>query len=174
MGLPLAARLDTPVARTSHYYFVLLTTMAVANPFLAIWLSAKGLTPEEIGIVNAMPFLVVTVLNQLVGRVADKAADWRTTIVVGSVVAAAGPFALFLVHDFVGILVVWTLIIVPFLAIGPVVDAASSRMARRVGADFAMIRVWGSIGFVGTTIIAGSSSISMVSRPSCRSSPPSA
>src|SRR5690606_9247855 len=82
-------------------------------------------------------------------------ADWRTTIVVGSVVAAAGPFALFLVHDFVGILVVWTLIIVPFLAIGPVVDAASIRMARRVGADFAMIRVWGSIGFVVTTIIAG-------------------
>src|SRR5690606_13119865 len=53
------------------------------------------------------------------------------------------------------LLVVWTLVIVPFLAIGPVVDAASIRMARRVGADFAMIRVWGSIGFVLTTVSAG-------------------
>ena len=155
MGLPLAARLDTPVARTSHYYFVLLTTMALANPFLAIWLTSKGLSPEQIGIVNAMPFLVVTIFNQFVGRVADKAADWRTTIVVGSVVAAIGPFALFFVNDFVGILAVWTLIIVPFLAIGPVVDAASIRMARRVGADFAIIRLWGSIGFVVTTVTAG-------------------
>lgn len=155
MGLPLAARLDSPVARTSHYYFVLLTTMALANPFLAIWLTSKGLSPEQIGIVNAMPFLVVTIFNQMIGRVADKAADWRTTIVVGSVVAAVGPFAMFFVHDFVGILLVWTLIIVPFLAIGPVVDAASIRMARRVGADFAVIRLWGSIGFVVTTVAAG-------------------
>lgn len=155
MGLPLAARLNTPVARTSHYYFVLLTTMALANPFLAIWMTSKGLSPEQIGIINAMPFLVVTVFNQFIGRVADKAADWRTTIVTGSVVAAIGPFALFFVNDFTGILVVWTIIIVPFLAIGPVVDAASIRMARRVGADFGVIRLWGSIGFVVTTVTSG-------------------
>lgn len=155
MDMPVAARLASPVARTSLYYFFLLTTMAVANPFLALWLTEKGLSPEQIGFVNAAPFVAVTILNQLIGRIADKAPDWRSTIIVGSIVAAAGPFALFFVHDFIGILVVWAMIIVPFLAIGPVVDAASIRMARRVGADFSMIRVWGSIGFVITTLAAG-------------------
>lgn len=155
MGLPLAARLDTPVARTSHYYFVLMTTMAVSNPFLAIWLSSKGLAPEQIGIINAMPFFVVTIFNQLIGRVADRAADWRTTIVAGSIIAAIGPFAMFFVHDFVGILAVWTLVIVPFLAIGPVIDAATIRMSRRMGADFGMIRVWGSLGFMICAIVSG-------------------
>jgi PPP family 3-phenylpropionic acid transporter len=155
MGMTLAARLDTPVARTSHYYFVLLMTMAVSNPLLGIWLSDKGLTPEQIGIVNAMPFLVVTVLNQLVGRIADKASDWRTTIVIGSMVAAIGPFALFFVHDFVGIAIVWTITILPFLAIGPVIDAASIRMARRLGANFAIIRMWGSVGLLLATLLAG-------------------
>ncbi len=155
MSMPLAARLDTPVARTAQYYFVLLMTMAVSNPLLGIWLSDKGLTPEQIGIVNAMPFLVVTVLNQLVGRIADKASDWRTTIVIGSVIAAIGPFALFFVHDFIGIAVIWTITILPFLAVGPVADAASIRMARRLGANFAIIRMWGSVGLLLTTLLAG-------------------
>jgi PPP family 3-phenylpropionic acid transporter len=155
MSLPLADRLNTPIARTSQFYFFLLTTMAVSNPFLSIWLADKGLTPEQIGIVNAMPFFVVIILNQLIGRIADKASDWRMTIVVGACTAAVPPFLLFFVHDFWGILIVWTLIILPFVATGPVIDAAAIRMSRRLGADFARVRAWGSIGLVLVTLLAG-------------------
>ncbi len=148
-------RLRTPAARTSLYYFVLLMVMAVANPYLGIWLAGKGLTPEQIGIVNAAPYFVVIVLNQIVGRLADRAKDWKTTIVIGSCAGAVGPLCLFFVNDFPGILVAWSMVILPFLAIGPVVDAASIRLARRVGADFSIIRMWGSLGFVVTTLLAG-------------------
>jgi PPP family 3-phenylpropionic acid transporter len=155
MDTSFAARLNTPVARTSQFYFVLLTTMAVSTPFLALWLTGKGLTPAEIGVVNALPYFIVIVINQLIGRIADRAPDWRLTIVVGAVVAAIFPFALFFVHDFWAIAIVWALIILPFLATGPVIDAAAIRMARRLGADFAHIRMWGSLGLLITTLFAG-------------------
>jgi PPP family 3-phenylpropionic acid transporter len=155
MGLPLAAGLTSPVARTSIFYFALYMTGAVSNPYLAIWLSGQGISPERIGVVNALPFFLMILFNQFVGRVADRASDWRSTIIVGSVLAAIGPLLLFLVHDYWGILIVWTLIVVPFQAIAPVVDAASLRLARRIGADFALIRVWGTVGFVVMTVAAG-------------------
>ena len=155
MSSRLPERLNTPVARTSQFYFVLLTVMAVSNPFLPIWLAGKGLSPEQIGIVNAAPYFIVIVLNQLIGRIADKASDWRLTIVIGACAAAVPPLLLFFVHDFWGILIVWSLTILPFVATGPVIDAAAIRMARRLGADFAHIRVWGSIGNVIATLLAG-------------------
>lgn len=155
MGLPIAAGLTSPAARTSIFYFALYMTGAVSNPYLAIWLSGQGISPEQIGVVNALPFFVMILLNQIVGRVADRAGDWRSTIIVGSILAAIGPVLLFFVNDYMGILIVWTLIIVPFQAIAPVVDAASLRLARRIGADFALIRVWGTIGFVVMTVAAG-------------------
>jgi PPP family 3-phenylpropionic acid transporter len=155
MGLPLAAGLTSPAARTSVFYFALYMTGAVSNPYLAIWLSGQGISPEQIGIINALPFFLMILFNQLVGRVADRASDWRSTIIVGSSLAAVGPFLLFFVHDYLGILAIWALVVVPFQGIAPVVDAASLRLARRIGADFALIRVWGTIGFVVMTITAG-------------------
>jgi PPP family 3-phenylpropionic acid transporter len=155
MGLPSAAAVRSPVARASAFYFAFLMTAAVSNPYLAIWLTSKGVSPAGIGIINAMPFLVMILLNQAVGRIADKAGDWRSTIVVGSVLAAVAPVALFFVDDFLGILVVWVLVIVPFQSIAPVVDAATIRLTRRVGADFSLVRVWGTLGFVAMTIVAG-------------------
>lgn len=151
----LAERLDSPVARTSQFYVVFFLTGAVSNPYLSIWLAESGITPEQIGIINALPFLLMILFNQLVGRMADRAADWRSTIVIGSVLAALAPVGLFFVNDYLGILLVWTLVIVPFQAIAPVVDAAAVRLCRRSNVEFAAVRVWGTIGFVVMIIASG-------------------
>jgi PPP family 3-phenylpropionic acid transporter len=76
-------------------------------------------------------------------------------IVVGSILAAIPPFFLIVSEGFWPILVVWTLLNLPFHAIAPVVDAATVRMAIRSGGDFGRIRVWGSIGFISVTLLAG-------------------
>jgi PPP family 3-phenylpropionic acid transporter len=155
MGLPLAGRLGTPAARTGAYYSTLLMSVAVATPFLPIWLADKGMSSSEIGFVNAAPIFVMVVISLIVGRVADRAKDWRTVIVIGSVLAAIPPFLLLGLDGFWPILVVWTLLNLPFHAIVPVVDAATMRMSIRTGSDFGRIRVWGTLGFVTATLIAG-------------------
>ena len=155
MRLPSVAATRSPVARASAFYFAFLLTAGVSNPYLAIWLTSKGISPAGIGIINAMPFLTMILLNQAVGRIADRAGDWRSTIVVGSMLAALAPVALFFVNDYLGILVVWVLVIVPFQAIAPVIDAATIRLTRRVGAEFSLVRVWGTVGFIVMTIAGG-------------------
>lgn len=155
MRLPSAAAMRSPVARASAFYFAFLMTAGVSNPYLAIWLTSKGVSPSGIGIINAMPFLMMILLNQAIGRIADKAGDWRSTIVVGSILAAFAPVLLFFVDDYLGILVVWVLVIVPFQAIAPVADAATIRLTRRVGAEFSLVRVWGTVGFIVMTVISG-------------------
>jgi PPP family 3-phenylpropionic acid transporter len=155
MGWPLAARMNSPAARTGAFYCTLFLTGAVANPFLPIWLSDRGLSAAEIGLVNAAPIFAMIVINLVVGRIADRLSDWRTVIVVGSIFAAVPPFFFLIAEGYWPILLIWTLVIVPFQAIAPVVDAAAYRMSRRNGYDFGAIRVWGTIGFVVMTLIAG-------------------
>lgn len=155
MGLPLAARYDSPAVRTSVYYATLFTSGAVSNPFLPIWLSERGLNTATIGVVNAVPIFAMIVINLVVGRLADRASDWRTVIVIGSILAAIPPIFLLFTDSYAAIIILWTLVIVPFQAIAPVVDAAAYRMARRTGLDFGAIRVWGTIGFVLVTLLSG-------------------
>lgn len=146
---------SSPAARTAIFYATFYTTAAVSNPFLAIWLDAKGLNATEIGAVNALPILLMIVLNLAVGRLADRASDWRSVLVAGSVIAAITPLLLFAADSYVPILIVWALVMVPAQSMSPVLDAASLRMARRMGYDFGAIRVWGTIGFMIVMVVAG-------------------
>lgn len=155
MGSQLAARANTPAVRTSIYYATLFMSGAVANPFLPIWLTDRGIGTAEIGVINAAPIFAMIVINLIVGRLADRASDWRTVIIIGSVLAAIPPFFLLFTNDYLAIMVIWTMVIIPFQSIAPVVDAAAYRMTRRIGLDFGAIRVWGTIGFVLVTLLAG-------------------
>jgi PPP family 3-phenylpropionic acid transporter len=87
-------------------------------------------------------------LNLIIGRVADRASDWRQVIVIGALVAGIVPVGLFFVNEFWGILLFWTLASLPGGAVGPVLDAATMRMTRRNGTDFGSIRAWGTVGYM--------------------------
>lgn len=138
----------TPELRTTAFYFTYYMGMGAAVMFLPIWLSEKGITAEQIGIINAVPVLVILALNLVVGRIADRAKDWRQVIVIGALIAGIVPIGLFFVNEFWGILLFWTLTSLPGGAVGPVLDAATMRMTRRNGTDFGTIRAWGTVGYM--------------------------
>ena len=138
----------TPEWRTTAFYFTYLMGPGAAVMFLPIWLSEKGITAEQIGIINAVPVFIILALNLIVGRLADRASDWRQVIVIGALIAGIAPVGLLFVNEFWGILLFWTLASLPGGAIGPVLDAATMRMTRRNGSDFGSIRAWGTVGFM--------------------------
>lgn len=125
------------------------------NVYASIWLSGKGLTGDQIGWINALPIFIMLVLNLVVGRLADRAPDWRQVIVVGAVLAAVLPVGLFFVNGFWGILFFWTIANVAQLAIGPVVDAAAMRLTARRGSDFGLMRAWGTFGYLLMLVVTG-------------------
>lgn len=147
MSESLAGRV-TPEVRTSAFYASFFTGSGAAVMFLPIWLSGKGITPEQIGIINAVPIVVILLFNLVIGRVADRAGDWRNVIVIGALIGGIVPIGLFFVNEFWGILLFWTLACLPSGAIGPVLDAATMRLARRNGTDFGVMRAWGTVGYM--------------------------
>lgn len=147
--------LFSPEFRATVYYFIQFMSGAVVTVYGGIWFAEQGLTASEIGILNALPVLIMLVLNVVVGRIADKANDWRTVIVIGGVLAGVLPIALFFVSGFWGILIVWTLLCLPAAAVGPVMDAATIRMTRRRGSQFGPIRAWGTVGYMVMLVVVG-------------------
>ncbi|MCW5722518.1 MAG: MFS transporter [Devosia sp.] len=138
----------TPELRTTAYYSTFFTGSGAAVIFLPIWLSEKGITPEQIGLVNAVPILAILAFNLIIGRVADRAKDWRQVIIIGSLIGGIVPIGLFFVNEFWGILLFWTLACLPGGAIAPVLDAATMRLARRNNTDFGVMRAWGTVGYM--------------------------
>ncbi|MGV3575631.1 MAG: MFS transporter [Devosia sp.] len=138
----------TPEIRTSAFYASFFTGSGAAVMFLPIWLSEKGITPEQIGIINALPIFVILLFNLVIGRVADRAKDWRQVIVIGALIGGIVPIGLFFVNEFWGILLFWTLAALPGGAVGPVLDAATMRLARRIGSDYGKMRAWGTVGYM--------------------------
>src|SRR4051794_7859523 len=94
----------TAESRTSAFYFTYFMGPGAAVMFLPIWLSEQGITTEQIGVINAVPVFVILALNLIIGRVADRAKDWRQVIVVGALIAGIVPVGLFFVNEFWGIL----------------------------------------------------------------------
>lgn len=145
----------SPELRATAFYFTLYMSAGAATVFAGIWLKQKGMSSEQIGIINAVPVLVMLVLNLVVGRIADRADDWRQVIVMGALAAGVIPLGLFFVHDFWGILLFWTLAAIPIASIGPVVDAATMRMTRRNGTDYGVVRAWGTVGYMAVIFLTG-------------------
>ena len=142
------SRLDTPELRASVYQFMVYVPGGVASVFLGIWLSEHGIPADQIGLINALPTLCLLLLNLIVGRIADKADDWRSALIVISLLSALAPLPLYFVSEFWGILLVWALCATSNGLVAPVIDAATVRMTRRNGTDFGAVRAWATVGYV--------------------------
>ncbi|UYO00711.1 MAG: MFS transporter [Devosia sp.] len=140
--------MDSPELRASIYQFTVYVPGGVASVFLGIWLSEHGIPADQIGVINALPTFLLLLLNMIVGRVADKADDWRTALIFISAAAALAPLPLYMVSEFWGILLIWGLTATTNGLVPPVIDAATVRMTRRNGTDFGAIRAWATVGYV--------------------------
>jgi PPP family 3-phenylpropionic acid transporter len=155
MSLIQKTRRYLPELRAASFHFSVFLSSGVGAVYFAIWLSDKGISADEIGIINAVPSLIMLAVNLFVGRIADKASDWRQVILIMALVAGVAPIGLFFVDEFWGVLLVWTVIVLPAGSIPPVIDAATIRMTQRNGTDFGFVRAWGTVGYMLATASAG-------------------
>jgi PPP family 3-phenylpropionic acid transporter len=141
-------RSASPELRASLFQSTVYLPGAISSVFLGIWLSDHGIPADQIGLINSLPMLCLLALNILVGRLADRANDWRTVIIILALVGAAVPFGLYFVTEFWGIMLIWALVTMTGGTIPPIIDAATVRMTRRNGTDFGAVRAWGTVGYV--------------------------
>ncbi len=144
-----------PQLRIGGFYLTMFTVMGAFTAFGGIWIAAQGIGAERIGLINALPVALLMLMNLKVGRLADRARDWRAAIVALVLISALGPLGLLLGGGFWPVLAFWTLTAVAQGLAVPVVDAAAIRMARRQGFDYSTLRAWGTVGYIVTIFATG-------------------
>jgi PPP family 3-phenylpropionic acid transporter len=145
----------SPELRASLFHFTVFASTGAGSAYFAIWLSGKGISSEQIGVINALPVLLMLGVNILIGRLADKASDWRVAILILALIAGVVPIGFFFVNEFWGLLLVYALAMLPAGALVPVIDAATLRMTQRRGTDFGFVRAWGTVGYTLTSALTG-------------------
>lgn len=157
MTAPLAGTVPSPnvASRVVPFYASMYLAQAVATVFAGIWFTSLGLSDSQIGVISAAPVLVLLVTNLWVGRIADRADDWRGVIVAGAMLSGLSALLLPAAHGFWAILLIWTVTFASFGAILPVCDAATMRLSRRAGFDYSAVRAWASVGYLVMLLVTG-------------------
>jgi len=137
------------------YFFTMFLSVGMVNAYAGIWFAERGLTESQIGLIGALPILLLLGTTLYFGRLADRARDWRQVIALGTVFAALIPIGLFWATGFWSILLVWTALSVAQRLVVPVADGAGIRMARRLGRDFGGLRALSTTGYLIVVVTAG-------------------
>lgn len=141
--------------RVALAYFAIFMSSGLHLPYFPLWLEYRALTPTQISIVLSMPLFVRVVAAPLVSMLADRSNDRAHILTMATVLAVIVAAFYFVPFGFMGILIVSLMLAPPWTSQVPLADTIALSGVRRYGADFARMRVWGSISFLLTSFIGG-------------------
>ncbi|MFT2212786.1 MFS transporter [Rhizobium giardinii] len=151
-------REDAPayfVPRIALLFCAPLIVNGFAMPYFPVWLSTLSLSDFEIGIVLAVPMFIRVITAPLAGLLADRIGERARVLIWSAVLSLLTALALFVSHSFWFVLVIYALqggVYSPYL---PIVEAIALTGVRRWGFDYASMRLWGSVAFIGATMFGG-------------------
>ena len=153
----LASRFDIRPAVAVQVLFVLFgIAIAAFFPFLALFLSDRGLSPKRIGVVIAAMALARMCSGPVWGHVADTSLGRRTTVQIGALGAAAVAVGLFLAEDEAVILGLGFIFAVFSTTTGPNLDAiALEHLGQERMREYGKIRGWESLSYAVSCLAIG-------------------
>src|SRR5664279_2404354 len=123
--------------RLAAFYAGLFITGGIQLPFFPVWLKAKGLDPQMIGLVLAAPIVARMIAVPLVARAADRREALRAAIIGASFLGVAGFVLVGLAEGAWAILIAYAL---DALALTPVMPLAETYALK--GPGRARTRLW--------------------------------
>ena len=141
--------------RLALFYAAVFLFVGVSLPFWPVWLSAKGLSATEIGLLITAGSWIRIAAPQMAAHVADRRGRRRGVLIL----LAAASFAvhlLFLVSEgFAALLAVSILAAIAFTPIIPMGENMTLLASRERRFDYGRVRLWGSIAFIVGAIAGG-------------------
>jgi MFS transporter, PPP family, 3-phenylpropionic acid transporter len=146
------------LARFILLFATLYLAFGVASPFLPAFLAARGLAPEQVGLVLALSTMIRLVSGPLAGRIADRLRALRVVLAICAALAAAAAVMFLATPQLPALLAVAllhaaalapTTILSDALALGASVRARGSRL------EYGWVRGVGSASFIVGSLAAG-------------------
>ena len=141
--------------RLALFYAALFVALGVQLPFLPVWLAAKGLDADMIGIVLAIPMIVRVFAIPLATRPADRHDALRMAIVIAATGAVVGYGVVGLAQGAAAIAMAFVFASVFYTPIMPLADAYALRGLGGLGRAYGPVRMWGSAAFIVGSFGAG-------------------
>ena len=140
--------------RLGFFYAAMFSLTGVQLPFWPAWLAARGLSAGEIGTLLALGQWLKLAANPLAGIAADRGGARR--VMLGLSLGAAIGFALLLpARGFAALLLLGALTSACLSALLPLGDHVALAAAYQGRLDYGRVRLWGSLGFIAATLLAG-------------------
>jgi MFS transporter, PPP family, 3-phenylpropionic acid transporter len=141
--------------RMALFYASVFIALGVHMPFLPVWLAAKGLDPQAIGLVLAMPMILRLVAIPVATRAADRHDALRGVIMAATVAALIGFATLGLITDTLAIAVLYPLAATAFMLLFVLSDVYALRGLAPHRRAYGPVRLWGSAAFIVANLTAG-------------------
>ncbi len=141
--------------RLAVFYTVLFGAIGVNMPFWPLWLTARGLDAREIGMVLSLGLAMKVITNQLAGHVADRTGRRRPIMMALAFGATLAYGSFWFGHSY-GVLAVMSVMFFAFWSpLLPLNENLTMMSVKRHGLNYGRIRLWGSVGFIAASSIAG-------------------
>ena len=142
-------------ARLALLYAMLFGWVGVYMPYFQGWLSSRGLTGAEIGLLlGVVPWLRM-VLNPTLGQLADRTGRTRPILVTLGLVCAVGLYLYPFADAFAAYVLANVLVGAAFAPMVSLTDGVAVREARTGAIDYARVRAAGSLAFIVVVIGVG-------------------
>lgn len=141
--------------RISAFFAASFVPFGIQLPFFPIFLAARGLDDTAIAVVVAVPMVLRVTTASALGTLADRIGDRRGALVLYAFATLVGALLLIPAHSFAALVFATAAMSLPWNGVLPVSDAIATSVARRGEGVYGRMRVWGSIGFVVTNLVAG-------------------
>lgn len=142
-------------AKLSANYTSIYVYLGIMTPFWAIWLKFKGLSPSEIGIVIAIPYLIKLIVAPLISQAADKREEYRRPLILcvsSSVIFTA---FYFIAEEFWQLLLVTILVNLTLPAVVPLMETIAVSQSSKHNLLYGRIRSFGSASFILAAVALG-------------------
>jgi PPP family 3-phenylpropionic acid transporter len=142
-------------ARLAGLYAGIFVMSGIQLPFFPVWLRAKGLDPQMIGVVLAAPHVARLIAVPLVARLADRREALRAAIIAASFLGTAGYVLVGLADGAGAILLAYALASLALTPVMPLAETYALKGLTARGRAYGPVRLWGSVAFVLGTFAAG-------------------
>lgn len=141
--------------RCALAYAAAMGVNGILLPFFPAWLKSLSLNEFEIGLILTVPIVLRLVTAPLAGMMADRMSERVLVLIISASFSFLTALMLIWAGDFWAVLIIFSLQGAAFAPYMPILESITVMGVRRWGYRYGAIRVWGSIGFVICTLIAG-------------------
>jgi len=151
--------------RLALLYGAIFLVFGVQQPFLPVWLGARGLPVNEIALILALPKVLQVLMVPPLSRLADRRGDVVTMLVASSIAmtvlfvalaAPAGPAITLIVVSLLFLAESGSFPLLDVLAFGIFASGrAAPELTEGKPFDYGRIRKWGSLAFIAGNLAAG-------------------